>query len=183
MAEKVKHYLAYIGVCQLTEAGTRIDRGIIFVRNKKDFKRLVRNKYKFGTTRFNNFTYMHIIPEKAEGVDFLYLLNHMQDLTYSVIQHIIAGGEYQYNQMNRYAIYFLLEDVFGTMVYYGVDMNYNTLAEVYYESQNAEIDFSILCLDWQEEYYRSLFGDDREYIILNTGFIKGLCAKQNINQQ
>lgn len=172
MAERVMHYLARIGITSLTGTCTRIKRGIIFVRNVKDFRRLVTNMYGFECNRFRDFDYMHIVPETNAGLELLRLINSYEDITHLVVKKIISLGKYQYNQRSYFAEYFLLtEKESGRLVYYGVDMNFNTLAHVYDECQRFKIEFCIMCFEWQEHYYRSVFGDGLDYVILQEDAI------------
>ena len=150
--------------------GIPFHKAILFVNNKVDFRRFIKNHYNLNYAAFEQYKEAIVIPTNSDGANFLKLQimnNGFKDTTINAFCK--SGYTLRNEKIDNFA--FPLLDKSGKKVYYGINMDINSLTYMYkyVQDNDGEIDFKILCLKWQKGYYQSLLGQEITCVTIDEG--------------
>lgn len=145
-----------------------IRKAIIFVRDKISLRRLIQNTFRLNYRAFQEFNSTYIIPITQEGANYLNLITQNPDFR----QRLLGVLMNQYNCVANPDLFntykYPLKTADEILIYYGIEMDLYLLNEVYQE----DTEMYIVCIDWQKEYYRSIFGERASYITITQQAIE-----------
>lgn len=156
-----------------------VRKAIIFVRDKVSVRRLVQNTYLLNYKAFQEFNESYIIPISQEGVQYLKLIMHHSDFRQSLLDVLLQKHNCvaNTNLFEGYKYPVVSED--GIRIFYGIEMDLLLLHEVYKEG----LEIYILCLEWQVEYYKSIFGEKVSFITITQKSIEKILLNKNLAQE
>lgn len=126
---------------------------------------------RFGT----GLTALHMVPISKDGMTFLCHIMEDDLVNYrrALCQRLCDSGAYTANtDFQSKSEYPVIETATGTLCAYGIDMDYNQIADWYdllsgETKQQDSIALKIICFEFQLPYYHAIFADLRtEYILV-----------------
>jgi hypothetical protein len=161
----------------------KIPNAIILCKSKTALVNIVTNKYNQKRVPAKNVAKVLLIPVNDEGKKMIEDIIHNPNI-YQDILKILINLKYSY----RYDIYndiFPLFDENRVPTFVGTDFNLNRIRDLYELTTDENIPFSeinIICFEWQQEYYESIFGDRITYKIIYEEKVRSLLEKIKRNK-
>lgn len=108
------------------------------------------------------FAHVYIVPNDAIGVKFLnwLSLSNAKEIIGSMTSFALRSGEYQRNN-SRSAALFPLQDRMNRETAICLTFDAKQINEIiYHANEHNDQQFQVLCIDWQEDYFRRVMPEN-----------------------
>ena len=132
---------------------------VLMVKNASHLKNILINE-KRNIRYLEMYSHMYVIPKNFSGTGFLrwIMLSDRTRMTEEIIQDILSRGQFDVTEKLNNDV-FPLKTSDGSKLALGIFLDLHDINLLDSQIKHGITDFSIICFEWQVDYYKMLYPD------------------------